>query len=151
MFLAAFTIAASFASAPVSVGLDCRVQDNDLMQITLTAKRVSVTAPNVGILQQMEVEATGAFDNLLHHGRARNLRADRHYRPRRYVGHTRFPLHQVVDVGTGERFAPADNCALDVLVPNDIASRTEAVLPVALKCDHTGATLKLDCVVKPVP
>jgi hypothetical protein len=78
-------------------------------------------------------------------GRRSELLRDESYRPRKYAGHSRYRLKNLVTEDTYETFTPIDQCSIDVLIP-DKRRGSSFEAPTVVSCDQGGGTLTLACV-----
>ena len=141
------TLAAPALAADPYVAIQCSGEHAEIGKLTLTARSAKIFQQNEGTMWTVvaSVESHGGTRT----GRAKTLDATANYKPTKYKNHSKFDLSKLTDIEDFGSFSPVDDCTLNVLVPNDFASKKIAYFPVVASCDQNGGSFKLTCSVTP--
>lgn len=144
VFLASILTLSTTANATWSAGrLSCKTTGDVYNPLTLEADRLIL---NDDGLFMRDVTMTAADERKTETGRAKEVAPLKNYNPRKYKNHSKFEMHnQLVDTESFGKFWPLDQCALNVMIPNDAFEKVSFQAPVVMNCDQSGGTEVLEC------
>lgn len=86
--------------------------------------------------------------NVVEVGRSAQFESDEKYKPRKYFDYIRFDLSNLVEVKNYGRFAPGDQCQIQVMIPKNAMTRSNFSAPTQVHCDQSGGVTTLTCKTK---
>jgi len=140
----ALTLASSHAFAKSEGSLQCTsLRNSSGVYVTVKVGKAVFVGQNEAAISNITVTVSGGGAEA--QGKARSLRADDDYAPKKYKDHSRFSLSKLTDVKTKKRFVPIDQCAFHWLVPNNGLRKASFYSPMVVNCDQSGGTITLKC------